>query len=426
MFVEFSVANFRSIKERQTLSLVASKNKELQDTNTSLSANGKTRLLKTAIIYGANASGKSNLFHALKFFFAFACDSHSKKINEKIETEPFLFDVQVRSQRSEFEIIFYIDRVRYRYGYGADSTRMHYEYLFAVQNVQEVTLFTRLDQKITVNSKYFKEGVTRTEFARENVTFLSVCAQNNGELAKLIVSHFLKIRVTSGLRSNSWLTRKFIKVNENKKAVVNFLKLADFQLDDLRLETAIQDYSDIDDKDIQEFFLRKFGTPEKETVLFGHTIYDGEKEAGREFLKFEMESSSTQKLFEYVGPLIQTLGNGGTLFIDEFDAQLHPLIIEAIIKMFADPVANAKDAQLVVSCHAVNIMTNKLFRRDQIWFCEKDSHGATNLYSLVEFKDPDKKASVRNDASFGKNYLQGKYGAIPYLGEIFTQTECEV
>jgi AAA15 family ATPase/GTPase len=130
------------------------------------------------------------------------------------------------------------------------------------------------------------------------------------------------------------------------------------------------------------------------------------------------ESSGTRKLFAYAIPIASALKNGTPLFIDEFDAQLHPLILENIIKLFNSPEKNPKNAQLVISCHAVNILTNKLFRRDQIWFCEKDHYGATDLYSLVEYNEP-----VRNDAAFGRNYLQGKYGAVPYINEIFLQIE---
>jgi AAA15 family ATPase/GTPase len=114
------------------------------------------------------------------------------------------------------------------------------------------------------------------------------------------------------------------------------------------------------------------------------------------------------------------LKNGAPLFVDEFDSLLHPLIIESIIKLFNSPIHNPNNAQLVISCHAVNILTNKLLRRDQIWFCEKDQYGATDLYSLVEYKEP-----VRNDAIFSKNYLQGKYGAVPYIDDINFQIGAE-
>jgi len=129
-----------------------------------------------------------------------------------------------------------------------------------------------------------------------------------------------------------------------------------------------------------------------------------------------MESAGTLKLFSYSDAIIDALEKGTQLFIDEFDTMLHPLIIEGIIKLFNSSLTNPNNAQLIISCHAVNIMTNRLFRRDQIWFCEKDQYGATDLYSLVEYKEP-----VRKDALYNKSYLQGKYGAIPYIDEILLQ-----
>ena len=128
----------------------------------------------------------------------------------------------------------------------------------------------------------------------------------------------------------------------------------------------------------------------------------------------------TRKLLSYSGLILEALEKGIPLFVDEFDFQLHPLIIEGIVKLFNSPKINKNDAQLVISCHAVNILSNKLFRRDQIWFCEKDRFGATNLYSLVEYEKP-----VRKDATFSKDYLQGKYGAIPYIDDIYVQTGIE-
>jgi AAA15 family ATPase/GTPase len=155
---------------------------------------------------------------------------------------------------------------------------------------------------------------------------------------------------------------------------------------------------------------------EKEIFLFGHEYYDNDKYIETILIPEEEESDGTQKLFAYSIPVIASLENGTPLFIDEFDTQLHPLILESIIKLYNSPEKNKKNAQLVISCHAVNILTNKNFRRDQIWFCEKDQYGATDLYSLVEYNEP-----VRNDAAFGKNYLQGKYGAVPYINEIALQ-----
>jgi AAA15 family ATPase/GTPase len=133
------------------------------------------------------------------------------------------------------------------------------------------------------------------------------------------------------------------------------------------------------------------------------------------------ESLGTRRLFQFASLLLDSLDEGFPVFIDEFDSSLHPLIVESIMKMFNSPKTNPKNGQLIISCHAVNIMKKELFRRDQIWFCEKDPYGATELYSLVEYVEPETQEAVRNDAAFNKNYLKGKYGGIPFIKEINLQ-----
>jgi AAA15 family ATPase/GTPase len=417
MFAEFSVKNFRSIKERQTFSLVASKNKELLEENTF--EIDKTRLLKTAVMYGANASGKSNFFQALAFFLRFTCTSFKEEVDTSIKTEPFLFDLQTMNQSSEFESIFFIDGLRYRYGFGVNANQIEYEYLFSIQNVREVYLFTRENQLIKVNPTYFKEGVTRKEFARKNATFLSVCAQNNGEVSTRLISWFKNIPVFSGFKDHPGNTISMIQNAERKAKILRFLKYADIQVTDLKTEKEAPDFSIFPDSKLKQVLVEEFGELENETVRFGHPVYQEGKVVNEYFLDARKESAGTQKLFEYAEPIFRALELGTPLFIDEFDTKLHPMLIEAVFNLFQSQTTNPKNSQLIVSSHAVSVMTKKLFRRDQIWFFEKDRFGASEMYSLVEYKE-----AVRNDASFNKNYMQGKYGAIPFLQEIFLQTEC--
>lgn len=419
MFVEFTVSNYKSIKEPHTFSLVASKNKEHIGENTFL-VNDKTRLLNCAVIYGANASGKSNFFQALSFFFKFTISSGPKlQIGDAIDTEPFIFAKQTKTEPSNFELIFFLNGIRYRYGLAVDTGIVHTEYLFAVMKVREVSLFTRVKQEIEINPTYFKEGQKIKEAVRENASFLSICAQLNGEVAKSIIGYMQNYIVTSGLSKHGMNTSQKLLEKKGQDAVIKFLSFADIQIKDIKTESVSMDFSSLGDKEIEELFKKKMVGAKEEKVYFGHTVYDGTKAVETQFLNINNESAGTRKLFEYTGSILDTLERGSPLFIDEFDSRLHPLIIEGIIKLFNSSETNPNHAQLVVSCHAVNIMTNKLFRRDQIWFCEKDQYGATDLYSLVEYEEP-----VRSDASFSKNYLQGKYGAVPYLGEIDRQTEC--
>jgi len=413
MIVEFTVENFSSFKEKQTFSLLATKNKELSESNT-FEVDNKLHLLKSAVIYGANASGKSNFFRALTFFCNFAAFSGPyKQAGDAIGVVPFHLSQQTEHEPSAFELIFFIKNndgknIRYRYGFSVTREEVITEYLFAVSNVREITLFTREKQEI-ITTDHFREGGRIKSAVRSNCSLLSVCAQTNGEIATSIVRYFQSILIISGLQDIVSATRRKLEASDDntKKQVCEFLNYADIQIKELRVE--------------HEFIEAYEASIERsesviDTIYFGHDYYDGKEKTSRAFFPEQLESSGTQKLFAYAIPVISALENGTTLFIDEFDTQLHPLILENIIKLFNSPDKNKNNAQLVVSCHAVNILTNKNFRRDQIWFCEKDQYGATGLYSLVEYDEP-----VRNDAAFGKNYLQGRYGAIPYINEIALQ-----
>jgi AAA15 family ATPase/GTPase len=417
MIAEFTVENFLSFKERQTFSLVSTKDKELLESNT-FESDKKIRFLKSAVIYGANASGKSNFFKALVFFLNFSVYSGPyTQIDDPIKTEPFALSRQKENAPSSFEVIFMIKNgskeTRYRYGFSVSKEQVESEYLFAVYNTREVRLFSRNLQEINFSS-YFKEGARGKFSVRNNCAFLSVCAQNNGEISAQIIAYFRKTVVLSGISDLKYIKNNNIQT-DNKNKIVNFLKYADIQITDYKTKS-VSIFNDFPDTELSTFLRSKFPNRERERIQYGHTVYDEETPVGEKYLDESVESAGTQKLFSYSSYILTALENGTPLFIDEFDTTLHSLIIEGIVRLFSSPISNPNNAQLVISCHAVNIMTNKLFRRDQIWFCEKDQYGATDLYSLVEYKEP-----VRKDSLYNKNYLHGKYGAIPYVNEILLQ-----
>jgi AAA15 family ATPase/GTPase len=430
MIAEFTLENYRSFKEKHTFSLISTKSKELSYTN-SFEGTNKLQILKSAVLYGANASGKSNFFNALSFFLNFAVYSGPRKqVGDLTGTSAFAFSKQSERQPSFFEVVFYIGgkdgkKIRYRYGLSLNEKKVFQEYLFAIFNVREVALFTRDGQNIAITS-YFKEGSRGKEATRDNCSMLSICAQNNGEISAQIINYFKNLHIISGLADYRYNSMKQLKNNEFRQRIINFLHYADIQIKGLRSELIPMDILDDGEPEAKAFiaYLKKknLNMTEPERLFFGHDFYDGEKKTGEKYLDEADESSGTLKLFSYAYPILNSLENGTPLFIDEFDNMLHPLIIEAIIKLFNSETTNPRNAQLVVSCHAINILSNKLLRRDQIWFCEKDMYGATDLYSLVEYIEPsDVQHAVRNDASFSKNYLQGKYGAVPYIDDILLQ-----
>jgi AAA15 family ATPase/GTPase len=434
MIAEFTLENYRSFKEKHTFSLVSTKSKELSDTNV-FEGTKKLQMLKSAVLYGANASGKSNFFDALRFFLDFAVFSGPRKqAGDFTGTSVFAFSKQSERRPSFFEVVFYIEekdgkKTRYRYGLSLNKKRVFQEYLFAIFNAREVALFTRDGQNIAV-TPYFKEGNRGREATRDNCSMLSICAQNNGEISAQIINYFKNLHVISGLGDYRYSSIRQLKNNKFRQRIIKFLHYADIQIKGLRSEPVPMDILDDDDPEVKAFiaYLKKksLNIDEPERLFFGYGFYDGEKQTGEKYLDEGNESSGTLKLFSYAYPVLNSLENGTPLFIDEFDNMLHPLIIEAIIKLFNSKKHNPKNAQLVVSCHAIIILSNKLLRRDQIWFCEKDTYGATDLYSLAEYIEPsDVPRTVRNDASFSKNYLQGKYGAVPYIDDILLQAGFE-
>ena len=422
MIAEFTVGNFRSFKEKHTFSLISTKDRELSDLNT-FESERKLRFLRSAVVYGANASGKSNFFNALLFFFRFSVLSGPRnQVDDPIETEPFILSRQTEAAPSSFEMIFIIketdEETRYRYGFSVNKEQVLSEYLFAVKNVREVTLFTRTLQTIE-HTAYFKEGARGKQSVRKNCSFLSICAQNNGEISTQIIKFFRSVGVIHGAYDSGSYPQKGDNTPNYKKKIMDFLKFADIQITGYKTQQ-VPAFGDIPDCELSSILRNKFPDAKQKKILYGHTVYDDEKPDGEKFLDEFDESSGTRKLFSYAAYIFNALEKGAPLFIDEFDTMLHPLIIENIVKLFNSPISNPKNAQLVISCHAVNIMTNKLLRRDQIWFCEKDQYGATDLYSLVEYKEP-----VRKDSSYNKNYLQGKYGAVPYIDDILLQSGFE-
>jgi hypothetical protein len=288
------------------------------------------------------------------------------------------------------------------------------EYLFAVLNVQEINLFTRKEQTIKCSSTHFSEGEAAVKITRENASFLSICAQINGERAKDIVLFFQSLSI--GLDNKKVQTVDKLDDPKYRKRIIEFLHCADIQI------------RGVNTKDVPSFkgIRTAGGTLEirqqmKKKVSYSHAFYDNEEAVSSVEFDEEDESVGTNKIFKFAALLLESLDNGFPVFIDEFDSSLHPLILESILKLFNSSKNNKGNGQLVISCHAVHIMRKDLFRRDQIWLCEKDRYGATELYSLVEYVEPDTHESVRNDAAYNKNYLKGKYGGIPYINEINMQ-----
>jgi AAA15 family ATPase/GTPase len=446
MLIEFSVSNYLSIKEVITLSMVASNAvKELESptegvNNVFWDKSNKNKYLKSAVVYGANGSGKSNLLSAIGFYRRFILSSsNDRQADDEIMTIPFLLSTETENKSSSFEMIFIIGAIRFRFGFEVTKKNVTSEWLFGFDTEnsnKESTYFTREHQNIKVSNRNFKEGKGLENNARPNALFLSTVAQLNGEVSNKI-QNWLKtnINVISGLddATTAYTIGRFQDQEEFRKKIINFFKLINLGIEDIKMEEPVLDnLSKIlppkrEDEKIASLIqelqkelkdrMKKGGDTREISINAFHKKFDkANKLIDTIALDFELESKGTQKLFSLLGPWFDTLEKGKILIVDELDSRLHTKLTTELLKIFQSGI-NTKNAQLIFASHDTNLLRNDLLRRDQIWFTEKDDKGSTDLYSLVEYKI-NQATSVRNDASFEKDYLIGKYGAIPYFGNI--------
>ena len=410
MIVEFSVKNFKSFKEEASLSLLAEKKvSELQAEN--IVDAGRYRLLKSAVIYGANGSGKSNLFKALMFMLQFIQNSSREtQLGDKIAVDSFKLSTETEGEASSFEIVFLLAGLKYRYGFEVDQGKVQGEWLFMAEKVKEYELFLREGDVIEVSSK-FKEARGLESRTRDNALFLSVAAQFNVDLAGKILEAAHSVNIISGLADKSYeaFTVELLEDESLKIKLLAYLNQADFGIVDIHKEMKTnfgQGLSLDQEREAKKASAYSLQTRrdkfDDENAKVGLSKFDFNSE----------ESEGTKKYFRFAGPLIDTLLNGRLLVVDELDARLHPSLTLNIIRMFNSIETNPKGAQLIFSTHDSNILASGLFRRDQICFTEKDQFGATDFYRLSDFKT----SQVRKDANYERNYLKGRYGAIPFLG----------
>jgi uncharacterized protein len=416
MIIEFSVKNYRSIKDMQTLSLVAapikSKKPEL-DTNNVIKVSDKLSLLKSVAIYGANGSGKSNLVKGLFTMMVFIRDSFKDDQIGKRIIEPFELNEENPDQPTYFQLIFILDNVRYRYGFEVFQNEVKSEWLFGTPGKSETYYFTREGSSFKINEKQFAEGKGLEGRTSKFNLFLNIAKAFNGVISKSITDYFfLRIIISLGIDDSGFhdLSVKFIKDEEWKQKIISLLKIADFGIEDIIYTKLIANSFPNNplEKNISNIL--------ENTVEILTSVHKISNENGLDnkvsfFEMNEHESHGTQKFFNYSGVITYALTNGSVMFLDEFDARLHPMLTKKIVEMFNSPTINKNGAQLVFVTHDTNLLDNSLLRRDQIYFTEKNKLQETVLYSLADFK------GVRNDASYEKDYISGKYGAIPFLGD---------
>lgn len=425
MIIQFSVRNYKTFKDVATLSLVASnydKETRVED-NIFINEKYNLRLLKSAAIYGPNASGKTKLFDALSAFRTFVQRSYERSLKEMpIPVVPFKFNSESQNEPTEFEIIFLYENILYRYGFEATKNIIVTEWLYYKPQSKETELFYREGDHIEYNKTQFSKGelIKRENALRGNVLLLTVAASLNDKISNSIVEFFKTLNIISGLEEDGYqmFTMKQISDSIEKSNILNFMKSADLGISDISLKnTQVEDLPKNLPEDLKKKLVKLIEEKGPESVISdivtSHKKYDDDQNyVGNELLSLEdEESSGTQKFFSLSGPILDCLKNGTTLIIDELDSKLHPNLVYEIVALFNSAEKNPKNAQLIVNTHNTNLLSRRLIRRDQVWFTEKNRYGETKLYSLADFKAE----SVRKDEAFEDNYVRGKYGAIPYL-----------
>lgn len=424
---EFSFGNFKSFKDIQTLNLSAAKIKsKKEDIDKQNVLEGKNNegvsFLKSKAIYGANASGKSNIIKALVAFIRIVRTS-VKDEKALDNTESFRLSSETENEPTFFQIIFWHKNIKYRYGFEADEENITAEWLYGKPKDRELPFFIRDNQEIIdLDKTNYSEGnkllslldadSDENEVFRNNSLFLSTLATFGfGKLSKQLIDSFASITVINGLGHQGMYTYAGDSLNDDKrkKYILDFLKYGDIGIEDINaIEISSDDLPDTVDEEIRKDFDNK----KKRKLLISTRKKFDENLVSKNMESFpfgDHESEGTIKLFELSPFLYDALKNERPIIIDEFDARFHPLLTRKIIELFNS--SENTGSQLIFTTHDTNLLSADLLRRDQIEFVEKDKYGASHLYSLVQFK------GIRNTASFEKDYIQGKYGAIPFLGD---------
>ncbi len=416
MLLEFRVKNYRSIRDQQVLSLAAaSHDKEHAETHL-IPTHLKTlrHAVRTCVIYGPNASGKSNLLQALAFMRAVVAESATvMQLGQTFNIQPFRLDTKTAAQPTEFEITFVQEGTRYQYGYSLTHERVVDEWLFVYRTAKPQQWFARrFDAQTQAYTYDFSSHLTGSrklwqESTRPNALFLSTAVQLNSELLRPVFTWMVEkiLHFGAGLSPTSDYTTELLKNTSGKQAVREFLTSADISISDIEV---------VPRKGFrQQFVLSPAGGPvqgnrEEHELLLPQFVHKTEHGSAR--FELHEESLGTQRLYSLAAPILNVLQNGRVLVVDELDSSLHTLLVRRLVEMFHNSTLNPHGAQLIFSTHDTSLLEASLFRRDQIWFTEKNQDLSTKLYPLTDF-------SPRKKEAWERGYLVGRYGAVPFFSE---------
>ncbi len=420
MLVQFSVTNFKSIKDPQTFSLVASKGKEIANNQTfdvSHSGGGSgLELLPAVGIYGANAAGKSNLLealHAMKVIIMWSTQQQHRKF--LLATPPFRLDPATRNVPTEFEVIFIAEGVRYQYGFSVTSERIVDEWLLAYpKNRPQDWLSREWDEKKKkhlwhLGASLVGEKKLWQKSTREDALFLSTAAQLNSQQLQPIYNWFFDtVRIVDIFGLDSDFSAAFCDTKDNKEKILKYLKAADLDIDNILIKKIAFDRDKISEA-LPKPMIDAIANDTKDSNVYKIQTVHLDSEGKPIVFNIESESEGTRKFFSLTGPWIEALENGYVMFVDELNNSLHPKLVGFLVSLFNNKKTNPNNAQLVFTSHDATILNQKMLRRDQIWFCEKDKFQISHVYPLSDFRP-------RKDyENLEQMYLSGRYGALPFI-----------
>ena len=415
MLIEFAVSNFKSIKEESRLSLVAGPDKEHESTHVSaFTPSGGARpipLLRSAVIYGANAAGKTNLLLGLKTMHDIVLRSSGNL--DELPVIPFLFDSECGQQPTSFEVTCVTGGVRYQYGFSATKTEVVEEWLYAWPSGRMQVWFER--NSTTTEDRRWKFGAKLTgdkevwrRATRSQALFLATAVSLNSKQLTPVFDWFHKRLHVAGIVG--WAPSFSVEYSQttDKNAIIDFLNSADLTVSDMRVvedEFTLEMLPHDMPTELKKTLTKDLAGTKRVDVFLSHQPAKGTSAE----LDIDDESHGTQKMFALAGPWLDSLQQGNVIVFDELHDNLHPELLRFLVTRFHDPVVNCHGAQLIFSTHDTSILSGDVFRRDQVWLCERDESLGTSVYPLSDFK------KRRNDEDMERAYLSGRFGALPFV-----------
>jgi hypothetical protein len=428
MLIEFSVENFRSFLSRQTLGLTANAKDDHLGRNVASTGQDIDGVLRSAVIYGPNAAGKSNLLRALQTLQLLVVNSAvATQEGQALPVSPFLLDKASADRPCEFGIVFVADdATRYEYFCALTSQRVEKEWLVAYPKGRSQRWFEREFQHETQTYDWwfgpnFKgeraEKKVWQEFTRSNSLFFSTAIQLNNEQLKPAFNWIAQklIVLTAGANLNPFLSLELLRQPDGGKEFIEFMRAADIGIERIEVreeELQGQALSAVPGLTLQISSPQpSSGSPSPSQKVFKVFTWHKQNETAEE-VPFDLsdESDGTRKLFEFTGGWVRALTVGATLFVDELDRSLHPYITRFLVTLFHG-TKNTKNAQLIFTTHDTTLLDANLLRRDQVWFVEKDAEQSTKLYPLLDYRP-------RKDEALERGYMKGRYGAVPMVGKL--------